>query len=107
MKQLAFLVLSALAGVSPQAAMAQGGDAQEFLARGLQFAYQGDTASAVAELSNAVKANPKLADAYYYLGRLYSRRASAVETDFFDRPISRPASGVICCFKRSHPSSKM
>lgn len=85
MKQLAFLVLSALAGVSPQAAMAQGGDAQEFLARGLQLAYQGDTTSAVAELSNAVKADPKLADAYYYLGRLYSRRASAVETDFLDR----------------------
>ncbi len=40
---------------------------------------------AFSELEKAVEAEPRFADAHYHLGRLYTHRASAVETDFRDR----------------------
>lgn len=40
---------------------------------------------AFAELEKARDASPRMADVHYYIGQLYTRRASSVETDFRDR----------------------
>ncbi len=85
MKQLVVFVLSATGLVWPQAATAQEHIALAHLDRGIEYARSGDTMLAVAELEVAIEADPRLADAYYHLGRIYSRRASAIETDFKDR----------------------
>ncbi len=58
---------------------------QEHVERGLAAASAGDTAAALYELQEAVRIEPKSADAHYYIARLYVARASAVESDFGDR----------------------
>jgi GWxTD domain-containing protein len=71
--------------VSAEAAAAQEDVARRHIQEGLAAASAGDTLLAFAELERARKAAPKLADAHYYIGRLYTQRASSVETDFRDR----------------------
>lgn len=67
------------------AAAAQENVARRHIQQGVQLANAGDTLLAFAEFEKAVSAAPDLADAHYYLGRLYTHRASSVETDFRDR----------------------
>lgn len=64
---------------------AQESEARRHVERGLAAASAGDTAAALYELAAATRADPKLADAHYHIGRLYVARASAVESDFDDR----------------------
>ncbi|MGD8698944.1 MAG: GWxTD domain-containing protein, partial [Gemmatimonadales bacterium] len=85
MKHLITLLLSASVFVSAQAAAAQEQVARRHIEQGLAYASGGDTVLAFAEFEKARDADPKLADAYYQIGRLYTQRASAVETDFRDR----------------------
>jgi GWxTD domain-containing protein len=84
-KHLVPILLSALVLVSSQAEAAQENVARRHIQRSLTLASAGDTLQAFAELEAAIKAAPKLADTHYYLGRLYTDRASSVETDFKDR----------------------
>ncbi len=85
MKHLSFLLLPAWLICSTQAALGQEAAARRHIEKGLALASGGDTVLAFAELRKAVDAAPKFADAYFHIGRLYSHRASAVETDFRDR----------------------
>ena len=85
MKHLITSLLSACVLVSVQAASAQEQVARRHIEQGLAYASGGDTMLAFAEFEKARDADPKLADAYYQIGRLYTQRASAVETDFRDR----------------------
>jgi GWxTD domain-containing protein len=71
--------------VSVPAASAQDVAARRQLERGLAYAAAGDTLLAFEALQQALDIAPNFADAHYYLGRLYTRRASSVETDFGDR----------------------
>ncbi len=84
-KHLSSLLLPACLICSTQAALGQEAVARRHIERGLALASGGDTVLAFAELRKAVDAAPKLADAYFHIGRLYTHRASAVETDFRDR----------------------
>jgi len=84
-KHVITLLLSAGVLVSVQAASAQEQVARRHIEQGLEYALGGDTVLAFAELDKARDADPKLADTYYHIGRLYTERASAVETDFRDR----------------------
>jgi GWxTD domain-containing protein len=59
--------------------------ARQHIEEGLAAVSAGDTILAFAEFERARKVAPKLADAHYYIGRLYTERASSVETDFRDR----------------------
>lgn len=59
--------------------------ARTHVERGLAAASTGDTAAALYELREAVRRDPKLADAHYHLARLHLARAGAVEGDFEDR----------------------
>ncbi len=86
MKPTVLLLLSAwVVALSPLAAKAQEDVARVHMRRGLEYAASGDTALAFSELQKAVKADSRLADARYHIGRLYTARASSVETDFQDR----------------------
>ncbi len=85
MRHVASLLLSVCVLVSAEAAVAQEEVARHHIQEGLAAASAGDTLTAFAELERARKAAPKLADVHYYLGRLYTQRASSVETDFHDR----------------------
>lgn len=85
MKHLINSLLSACVLVSVQAASAQEQVARRHIEQGLAYASGGDTMLAFAEFERARDADPKLADVYYQIGRLYTQRASAVETDFRDR----------------------
>jgi GWxTD domain-containing protein len=84
-KHIVTFLLSASVFVSAQAVWAQEQVAREHIEQGLAFASGGDTVLAFAELEKARDADPDLAETYYYIGRLYTERASAVETDFRDR----------------------
>ncbi len=83
--RLVRFLLPALVLVSAQAGWAQEQVARRHIEQGLAHASAGDTVLAFAEFEKARDAAPKLADTYYYIGRLYTQRASAVETDFGDR----------------------
>jgi GWxTD domain-containing protein len=84
--------LLALAGLCFASQLpAQDARALDHLRKGLALAAAGDTASAVDELNEAVEAAPNLADAHYQLGRLLTRRASTVETEFHDRLLAEEA----------------
>ncbi len=86
MKYLASVLLSACLVVSSVSGLgAQQDVARRHVERGLKLASAGDTLLAFAEFEKAVSAAPGLADAHFYLGRLYTRRANAVETDLEDR----------------------
>ncbi len=86
MKQLGVFLLTAWGVLSPPFAAAQDNSAaRAHLEKGIAYARAGDTTLAFAELGNAISVNPRLADAHYYLGRLYTHRSSAIETDFKDR----------------------
>ncbi len=85
MKHAITFLLSACVLVSAQAVSAQEQIARRHIEQGLVYASSGDTMLAFAEFEKARDADPKLADAYYQIGRLYTQRASAVETDFRDR----------------------
>lgn len=69
----------------PPVARAQVDAARAYLERGLAAAAAGDTAAALAQLREAVRRAPKMAEAHYQLARLHAARASAVEGDFQDR----------------------
>ncbi len=84
-KHAVTLLLSALFIVSARPASAQDERAREHLQLALAHVTAGDTLLAFNELEKAVEAEPRFADAHYHLGRLYTHRASAVETDFRDR----------------------
>jgi GWxTD domain-containing protein len=71
--------------VFAQAAYAQEDTARRYLQEGLAHVAAGDTLLAFEAFEKALDVYPNLADAYYHLGRLYTQRASAVETDFVDR----------------------
>lgn len=77
-------------GLAPQA-KAQERTAREHVERGLTAASTGDTAAALFELQEAVRREPNWADAYYHLARIYSARATAVESDFRDRMAAEKA----------------
>jgi GWxTD domain-containing protein len=79
------VLLSALVLVSAQTASAQEDVAREYIQVGLDAALSGDTARALAEFEKARKAAPKMSDPYYYLGRIYTESANAIETDWRDR----------------------
>ncbi|UCC47742.1 MAG: GWxTD domain-containing protein [Gemmatimonadota bacterium] len=85
MRHVTTLLLSAWLVVAAHAAQAQEDLARQHIERGLAYASAGDTLLAFAEFERATDAAPSLADAYYHLGRLYSHRASSVETEFRDR----------------------
>ncbi len=85
MKHAASFLLSALLIVSARPAPAQDQLAREHLQLALAHMTAGDTVLAFNELEKAVEVEPRFADAHYHLGRLYTHRASAVETDFRDR----------------------
>lgn len=91
MKHLVSLLLSAslvsLTAVTSTTveAAAQDTSAREHIQQGLAHVQAGDTMLAFAEFERAVNADPKSADAHYYIGRLYTHLASSVETDFQDR----------------------
>ncbi|UCF21516.1 MAG: GWxTD domain-containing protein [Gemmatimonadota bacterium] len=85
MKRISLMLLSAVLLVPPGPARAQEGVARRHVERGLALASAGDTALAFVELDRALDADPNLADAHYQIGRLYTHRASSVETDFRDR----------------------
>jgi GWxTD domain-containing protein len=82
-KQAITLLLSVFTVVST--GVAQEESAQDLLRKGLASASAGDTVLALAEFRKALDLDPRLADAHYHIGRLYTQRASAVETDFGDR----------------------
>ncbi|NIR44704.1 MAG: GWxTD domain-containing protein [Gemmatimonadetes bacterium] len=83
---LAPVLLSALVVVSPLDAVAQDeGAARRHVKQGLKLAAAGDTLLAFEQFEKALEIAPDLAEAYYHMGRLYTRRATAVETDFSDR----------------------
>jgi len=84
-KQLTNLLLSAWLLLAAHAAQAQEDVARQHIERGLAYASAGDTLLAFAEFERATDAAPSVADGFYHLGRLYTQRASAVETDFRDR----------------------
>ncbi len=84
-KHAVTLLLSALFIVSARPASAQDERAREHLQLALAHVIAGDTVLAFSELEKAVEAEPRFADAHYHMGRLYTHRASAVETDFRDR----------------------
>jgi GWxTD domain-containing protein len=80
------ILLSALVLVSvPAAGRAQEQAAQAHIEKGLAAASAGDTMLAFAELEKARDVAPRMGDVHYHIGRLYTRKASAVETDFRDR----------------------
>ncbi len=85
MKHAISVLLSALVLVSAQAASAQEDVARKYIQVGLDAASSGDTALAFAEFEKARKAAPKMGDPYYYIGRLYTQSANAIETDWRDR----------------------
>lgn len=84
-KSLAPLLLTFLLTPAASPASAQVDKGRQHLERGRALVSAGDTVLAFAELEQAVDAAPDLADAHFELGRLYTHRASAVETDFRDR----------------------
>jgi GWxTD domain-containing protein len=84
-KRLVSLLLSAFVLVSARTAAAQEDVARQHIEEGLAAVSAGDTILAFAEFERAREVAPKLADAHYYIGRLYTQRASSVETDFRDR----------------------
>lgn len=59
--------------------------ARKHLSKGRALALAGDTMLAFAELERAINMAPDFAEAHFELGRLYTHRATAVETDFRDR----------------------
>lgn len=85
MKQAITLLLPVFTLVSAGTGVAQQESAQEYLRKGLASASAGDTVLALAEFRKALDLDPRLADAHYHIGRLYTQRASSVETDFGDR----------------------
>lgn len=85
MKQAITPLLSALLLLSAHSGWAQDQSARALVEKGLAAASAGDTSSAFVELRKALDVNPRFADAHYHIGRLYTHRASAVETDFKDR----------------------
>lgn len=85
MTQVLTPLLSALLLVSVQLGRAQEEDARALVEKGLAAASAGDTVQAFSELRRALDVDPRYADAHYHIGRLYTHRASAVETDFEDR----------------------
>ncbi len=85
MKRISLIALTALVLMPLGPARAQESVARQHVEKGLAYASAGDTVLAFAELERALDADPKLADAHYQIGRLYTHRASAVETDFRDR----------------------
>ncbi len=85
MKHAISVLLSALVLVSAQAASAQEDVARKYIQVGLDAASSGDTALAFSEFEKARKAAPKMGDPYYYIGRLYTQSANAIETDWRDR----------------------
>lgn len=80
-----FPLLLAASVVVPVSAAAQEEVARKHVEQGVALASAGDTLLAFAEFEKALDLAPNLADAHYYLGRLYTVRASSVETDFRDR----------------------
>ncbi len=85
MKHAISVLLSAFVLVSAQVASAQEDVARRYIQQGLDAAATGDTALALAEFEKARKAAPKMGDPYYYLGRIYTENANAIETDWRDR----------------------
>jgi GWxTD domain-containing protein len=77
--------------VSVPAASAQDDAARRHIEQGLAHVAAGDTLLAVEEFQRAASLAPNYADAYYHLGRLYTQRASSVETDFRDRVLAEEA----------------
>ncbi len=85
MKYLLPLLASACVVLSASPLAAQYEAARRHIEQGVALASAGDTLLAFAEFEKAVDLAPSLADAHYQIGRLYTERASAIETDFRDR----------------------
>lgn len=86
------IVTAALLTVSgPVELLPQAETARALLREGLARAAAGDTAAALDQLRAAVDADPELAEAHYQLGRLLTRSASTVETEFRERRAAESA----------------
>ncbi len=85
MKRAVAFLLPALGLAWTPVAGAQEQAAHEHVRQGLAYVTAGDTILAFSEFEKAIDVFPALADAHYHVGRLYTNRASSVETDFRDR----------------------
>ncbi|MBI4546024.1 MAG: GWxTD domain-containing protein [Gemmatimonadetes bacterium] len=79
----AALLLALAAPARP--ACAQTSRAQEELRLGIEAAARGDTVGALARLDRAISLDPRLAEAHFQQGQIYSTRASARSTQYEDR----------------------
>lgn len=102
-KRVIPVLLSALVFASLQPAWSQEDAGERRVERALAAVAAADTVTALAELREALELNPELADAYYHIGRLYTQRASAVETDFEDRKKAEDALTKALQLKPNHP----
>lgn len=74
-----------LVAALPPGARGQSRDAREELRYGLERAAAGDTAAALAHLDQAVKLDPRLAEAHFQRGLLHARQASSRPTEYEER----------------------